>query len=367
MREPTVGNGIEELIQGWDGLGAVVRYDRGTGSWIFIALHDDRLGPPTGGTRMRVYPSPQEGLADAMRLAAGMTRKWAVTGFPAGGGKAVLAVPRPLAGGEREGLLRRYGRLVEALAGGFATGGDLGTLPEDLVVIAGETRFVHGVDRRAGTAVDSGPYTARGVFVGIRAACRRALGSGDLSGRRVLVQGVGKVGCALARLLAAAGARALVSDVDPERAAAVAREVGGEVVAPEEVFATPCDVYAPCAVGGTLDRDSIPRLACRVVAGAANNQLAEPADAERLAARGILYTPDYLINAGAAIGLTLAGRGLPQGEVEAGIDRIGEILEEVFAEAEERGESPLAAAERRVSRVLEKAGETRERAVEEVG
>jgi leucine dehydrogenase len=338
------------MIREWDGLATVVRYDALTGAWIFIALHDDTLGRPMGGTRMRVYPTPADGLLDAQRLAEGMTHKWAGASIELGGGKAVLAVPRPLEGAERTGLLRRYGRLVESLHGTFSTGQDLGTTPEDMAVIAGETRYVHG---REGSAVtDPGPYTARGVQAAVRAVVRRVFGSDELAGRTVLVQGVGDVGGPLARGLAAAGARVLVSDADLERARAFADELGGETVAPEAVFDTPCDVFAPCAIGAVLNRETIPRLACRAVCGSANNQLERPEDADLLHQRGILYAPDYIANSGGAIAFALMARKAPEEEIERRIEGIGAVLDQDFAEAAREGRSPLSIARRRVERML---------------
>jgi leucine dehydrogenase len=342
-------------IAGWDGLGVVARHDEATGSWIFIALHDDSLGPPTGGTRMKSYPSPAAALADAQRLAAGMTRKWAAVGFGFGGGKAVIAVPAPLTAEAREALLLRYGRLIESLRGAFGTGPDLGTTPADMVVIARATRQVHGVDFDSGEAVDPGPFTARGVLAAIRAALAHATGSSNLAGRTVLVQGTGSVGRPLAAWLAEAGAQLKVSDVDAERAAAVADELGGAVVAPEAVAGEACDVYAPCAVGAVLDRHTIPQLACRVVVGSANNQLAEAEDAERLHRRGILYAPDYIANGGGAIGFALLGQGAGRAAAEERVEGIGLRLAEIFREAQEVGASPLAVAERRVEAALAEA------------
>jgi leucine dehydrogenase len=340
---------MRELVEAWDGLGVVCRHDAPTGTWIFVALHDSRLGRPTGGTRLQVYPTPDDGLADALRLAAGMTAKWAVLELPMGGGKAVLAASRPLAGEERRELLRRYGALVESLAGAFATGEDLGTTPEDMRLLAETTRWVHVYD----DAPDPGPFTALGVLHGIRAALEARFGEGDPAGRTVLVQGVGDVGAPLVELLSGAGARLLVADVDAARAAAVAARTGASIVPPAEAPATPCDVFAPCATGGVLDARTIPILACAIVAGSANNQLAEPGDALRLHERGILYAPDYVVNGGGALafGLLDLGRADPDAARKA-MERIGETLREIFREAAARGESPAVAADRRVARVL---------------
>ena len=356
--------GFEELMRAWDGEGVVTHYDRPTGTWIFIAIHSSALGQPSGGTRMKVYDQPWDGLKDALRLAEGMTHKWAslyLEGVPGtGGAKAVLALAHPVDGEERRALMHRYGRLVESLQGAFATGEDLGTTPQDMAWIDEETRWVHGVDREAGLEgplSDPGPFTARGVFVGIRAAVTHTFGSADLTGKRVAVEGVGDVGAPLARLLAEAGAELVLQDLDRPRAEALARELGGELLSEGvDPRQAPCDVYAPCAVGATVNRDSIPTLACRIVAGSANNQLAEPEDAEALHRRGILYAPDYVINGGGALAFGLIAAG--ETDVETLFRRVEGLeatLGEIFREAEAGGTSPLAASHRRVERALEDA------------
>ncbi len=314
---------MRQLLASWDAIGVVTRFDRSTGTWIFIALHDDRLGRPTGGTRLKVYPTPEEGLLDAQRLAAGMTAKWAALELPMGGAKAVLAASRPLEGEERRGLLTRYGALVESRAGAVATGEGLGTTPADKRVLSERTRGVPVFP----DAPDPGPFTALGVVHGIRAALAARFGSGELAGRRVLIQGVGDVGAPLAELLAAEEAEILLSDLDRERAAQSADRLGAEVVAAERLYSTPCDVFAPCAIGGVLSAETIPRLACAIVGGSANNQLAESADAARLQARGILYAPDYVINGGGALAFGLMGMGRADPtEARKAMARIGSIL-----------------------------------------
>ncbi len=348
-----MSNGIEDLIQSWDGRGVVCRFDRESSSWIFICMHDDTLGAFTGGTRLRSYPSPAAALEDGMRLAAGMTRKWAALGMEYGGGKAVLAVPEALAAAAREGLLRRYGDLVQSLGGRFRTGEDMGTTPDDMRLLAEHTRFVHGFDRETGEKVDPSPYTARGVWSGIRAACAQVFGSDDLAGRTVLVEGLGNVGWRLAELLRASGAGLLASDIDAARSQRAVTELGATAVEAARVAETACDVYAPCAVGATLNRETIPRLACRIVAGSANNQLAEPEDADRLLERGIVYVPDYVVNGGGAMSFGLMSRGERDAEaIFRQVETIGDTVAELLREAAERGESPVAAADRRVERAL---------------
>jgi glutamate dehydrogenase/leucine dehydrogenase len=340
---------FESLLAGWDGEHAAIRYDDDSGAWMFVCVHSTVLGPAGGGTRMRVYAAPADGLADVMRLSRAMTWKMAAAGLPRGGGKAVLAVPELPEGEERRKLLRRYGQLVDSLGGTYRTAGDMNIKPADLDVISETCRWVYGTTSGAG---DSGVGTARGMFHAIRATAEHVFGSPDLSGRSVLVQGAGAVGAQLARELSEAGARVLVSDVDEERAAAT----GCEVVPPERVAETAVDVYSPCAVGGTLNAETIPRLACRAVAGCANNQLAEDDDAQRLRERGILYAPDYVCNAGGVIQLIgVEDEHWDNERLEQALAGIGETLRELFAEADAEGVTPADAADRLVRRRLAEA------------
>jgi leucine dehydrogenase len=311
---------------------------------MFVCVHSTVLGPAGGGTRMRVYPAPADGLADAMRLSGAMTRKMAAAGMPRGGGKAVLAVPELPVGEPRRRLLRRYGELVASLGGTYRTAGDMNVSPADLDVVAETCPWVYGTTGRGG---DSGRGTARGGLHAIRATVEHLFGTPDLAGRSVLVQGAGAVGRVLARELGEAGARVLVSDVDGQRAAAT----GCETVPPERAIEAEVDVYSPCAVGGTLNSRSIPQLACLAVAGCANNQLAEPEDAERLRARDILYAPDYVVNAGGIVQLIgLEDEGWDEVQLEQRLAGIGDTLRELFAEAEAEGITPDEAADRLVRR-----------------
>src|SRR5215469_7631250 len=319
---------FEGLLAGWEGEHAVVRHDDESGAWMFVCVHSTARGPAGGGTRMRAYPAPPDGLADAMRLSGAMTWKMAAAGMPRGGGKAVLAVPELPTGEPRKRLLRRYGELVASLGGTYRTAGDMNITPEDLDVVAEACPWVYGTTGRGG---NSGRGTARGALHAIRATVEHAFGSPDLAGRSVLVQGAGSVGAVLAGELAEAGARVLVSDVDESRAAAT----GCETVPPERVVETEVDVYSPCAVGGTLNAESIPGLACRAVAGCANNQLAEPEDADRLRERGIAYAPDYVVSAGGIIQLIgLEDEGWDEAQLEERLAGVGETLRELLADAD---------------------------------
>ena len=335
-------NGFGRLLREWDGEQAEIRYDSESRAWMFVCVHSTRLGPAAGGTRMRVYPSPAEGLADAMRLSAAMTRKLAVAGLPLGGGKAVLAVPEIPHGEERRRLFLRYAELVESLGGRFWTGPDMNTNEHDMDPVS---YAIRSEDR--GGSGSTVPATAVGVLHGIRASARHALGSDRLEGLAVLVQGVGAVGAHLAALLAEAGAVVAASDVDERRVREIASRLPVRAVDPERALGADCDVLAPCAVGGVLNEHSVGRLRCRIVAGAANNQLATAADGERLREAGILYAPDYVINAGGALhGAGLQLLGWTREELDRRLAGIGETLTAIYREADEEGISTSEAAER---------------------
>jgi leucine dehydrogenase len=337
---------FEELLERWDGETAVVHRDRESGAWIFVCLHSTRLGPAGGGTRMKVYGAPAEALQDAMRLSAAMTRKLAVAGLPFGGGKAVIAVREIPSGEERRALFLRYGDLIASFGGTYRTSSDMNTGEADMDAIGERTEYVFGRSVEAGGAGNPAPPTAVGVYHGIRVSLSHVFGSDDLDGRSVLVQGAGGVGSALAEHLANAGASVLVADIDSARADAVAARVHGKAVAVDGVFEADCDVYAPCAVGGVLSMETVPRLRCRIIAGSANNQLAEPDAAEALRARGILYAPDYVINAGGAIALTgLEQLGWSRAELDTALARIGDTLRQIYERADARGTSTAAAAD----------------------
>lgn len=338
---------LEDLIRLWDGEEVVVRFDQPSGTWIFVCIHSTRRGPAGGGTRMKTYAGPADALADAMRLSAAMTLKMAAVELPFGGGKAVLAVPALPDHEERRRLLLRYADLLASLGGSFHTGPDVNTSSADMDVIAERCPFVYCRSEQQGGSGDPGPYTALGVFHGIRASARHGFGSAELEGRVVLVQGVGNVGARLAKLLAAAGARVIVTDLAADRAQALADRIGAEVIPPEEAIGVECDVFAPCALGGVLNAETIPRLRCRVVAGSANNQLAQPEHAERLREAGILYAPDYVINAGGALNAVgVETLGWDRETADARLAAIGDTLAQIYAKADAEGTTTEASAER---------------------
>jgi leucine dehydrogenase len=338
---------FEHLLTGWDGQQVAVRYDADLATWMFIGVHSTFDGRSGGGTRMAVYAAPEDGLADALKLSAAMTRKMAVCNVSMGGGKAVLAVPALPVGDARVELLHRYGEFIGSLGGLYATAPDMNTSEYDMDTIGERTEHVFCKSVSNGGSGSTAPDTAVGVFHGIRASVHFAL-ERDLDGVRVLVQGLGAVGALLATHLAEAGARVLVSDVDATRVAAS----GFEAVDPADVIGTECDVYAPCAIGATITQATVEQLRCRVVAGAANNQLADPALADRLHERGILYAPDYVINSGGVLhgaGLELLGWDQPR--LDEALRGLGDTLLELYAD---NGRSPVHAAEALVARRRER-------------
>jgi leucine dehydrogenase len=295
---------------------------------MIVAIHrSGPLGAAGGGCRMAEYSDDGAALADALRLSRAMSYKLALLEIPAGGAKAVvLGDPRR---DKSEALLRAIGRAVERLAGRFIIAEDVGTNPEDLKIVARETRWV---SPHAGGA-DTAEATAEGALVCLERAVRARLGRTSLDGVTVAVQGLGRVGHGLARRLYRRGARLIVGDLDGRLAGEVARELGASLEDPRKILEARAEVLAPCALGGVLDRASVARLGCAVIAGAANNQLADSSIAERIAARGILYAPDFVMNAGGVL-------GAPEHTA-----RLGTLLDEVLARAARDGVTPNAAAE----------------------
>lgn len=313
--------------------------DEASGLRAIIAIHDTHRGPALGGLRIYPYASEAEALTDVLRLSRGMSYKSALANLPLGGGKAVIiADPRT---DKTPELLRAMGRLVDSLGGAYVTAEDSGSSEADMQVIAEVTPHVGGLRREAGESGDPSPFTAWGVFCALRSAVRHGLGRDDLEGLRVAIQGVGHVGAHLARHLHAAGARLVLTDVNREALAHLAEELGAETTAPESIFDAEVDVFAPCALGAALTEEVTTRLKARVVCGAANNQLATPDVAERLSARGILYTPDYVANAGGVIEIAWQRRGDYRREAAMShIEGIGATLDEIFDRSAREKRSP---------------------------
>ncbi len=330
--------------------------DEATGLRALVAIHDTRLGPAIGGTRVFPYATEDEAVLDVVRLASGMTAKAALAGLPHGGGKAVIWTDpaRPIV--DRAALFRAFGRFVDILGGRYITCEDSGTSPDDIDVIRHVTRHCLGAPVESGGSGDPSPFTALGVRRGIEAIAAVVLGHADLRGLHVAIQGVGAVGGHLARELAAAGCRLTVADIDPARARRIADEVDATVVPVIDVVGVDCDVYAPCALGGAINDATIDRLRCKVVAGAANNQLATPGLGRVLAARGIFYAPDYAINAGGLINVAQEWRGYDAAAAHAKTLAIYDTIADIAARSQRTGQAPAEIADRMVEEILTRAG-----------
>lgn len=320
-------------------------HDRASGLTAVIAIHSTHLGGAGGGVRFWRYADPAGGLTDALRLSRGMSYKNAMAGLALGGGKAVIL--SDAAGTKTPEMLAAFADAVEALGGRYVTAQDVGMSMGDIMAISRRTAFVSGLPPAAGEAGGTpGPFTAQGIFLGIKAAVRHKLGQGSMAGLHVAVQGAGAVGGGTARLLAADGARLTIADMDAVKAQALAAELGGTAVAAHAIMAVPCDVFSPCALGAILDDAGIARLDTGIVAGGANNQLARPEHGAVLAARDILYAPDYVINAGGIVSVAVEylartkGQPANLGEVEARIAAIPSRLEAIWAESAASGRSP---------------------------
>ena len=318
--------------------------DAATGLHAIIAIHSTHLGPAAGGVRRWTYGSEAEALTDALRLSRGMSYKNAMAGLKAGGGKAVVLADAP----KTEALLEAFGEAVAALGGRYVTAEDVGMTDADMVVLARRTSHVAGLPVAAGrVGGNPGPFTARGTLAGLKAAVAHRLGRAEVRGLHVAIQGVGSVGSALARALAAEGAKLTVADADAARAARLAAELGAAHVGVEAIMRVAADVFSPNALGAILNEASIAALDVAVVAGAANNQLATAADGARLAARGILYAPDYVINAGGIISVIAEYLGETSLDaVNAQVDAIGPRLATLFAAADASGEATDVVADR---------------------
>ena len=321
--------------------------DDDTGLRAIIAVHNTNLGPALGGVRMWPYASDSDAVRDVLRLSRGMTYKSALAGLPFGGGKSVI-IGDPHEDKTAE-LMRAMGRCVDKLAGRYIAAEDSGTNVGDLQLMAGQTAHVVGIVNKStsGGEVRSGdpsPTTARGVFVGLTAAVRHQFGRDDLEGTKVAVQGVGNVGLRLVRYLRDAGARCWISDTHGERVERAADETGAAPVAADDILGLDVDVFAPCALGGVLNSDSIPALRARIVAGAANNQLRNGSHGAALLRAGILYAPDYVINAGGVIDVAFEHTGYDLEQVESKVEGIAASLTEIFQRsgAEGRATSDVA-------------------------
>jgi leucine dehydrogenase len=320
--------------------------DEATGLEAIIAIHNTRLGPALGGCRYQPYASIEEAVKDAASLARGMSYKAALAGLEQGGGKAVIL--RPAHVDSRAALFEAFGRCIASLRGQYITAVDSGTSSADMDCIALHTSHVTSTTE----AGDPSPHTAAGVLAGMRAAARTRLGQADLRDVRIMLQGLGNVGYNLAEQLVAEGANVLVADMDPGKVRLAADELGVEPVALGAVFEAQCDIFAPCGWGGILDHENISQLRCAVVAGAANNQLADAGAADLLDSRGILYAPDYVINAGGLLYVALTHQGVGRGIIAGRVEDIGSRLQSIFHQSEAEARSPATIADLQAQAIL---------------
>ncbi len=310
--------------------------DPPSGLKAMIAVHNTALGPALGGMRMWPYRSWDEASFDVLRLAKGMTYKSAVADTGLGGGKSViLGNPKT---DKSEALFRAMGRLIESLGGKYITAEDVGTTVEDMVAVRKETRWVTGLPRNLGSSGDPSPWTALGVFRGQKACLEEVFGNGDFAGRTVAIQGLGHVGVYLAEHLHAAGARIVVCDVAPERVKEAATRFGAQVTSPDAIYDVPCDIFAPCALGAILHDETLRRLRTKIIAGAANNVLLREEHGDRLREMGVLYAPDYVINAGGIINVSIEIEpgGYDEARSRRKVENIYEALKTVFRMSRER-------------------------------
>lgn len=323
----------------------VVRRGRRSGLYVMVAVHSTVRGPSLGGCRMWRYDDTGPAVADALRLSRAMTFKAAVADLPLGGGKGVIALrDGPPQGRARRDVLLDFGETVEALAGSYITAEDVGTSARDMAAISEATRHVSGLSPSRGGSGDPSPATALGVHAALMASCERAFGSASAKGRTVCVVGLGSVGLRLARLLAKDGAKLIVSDID-ERKRADADRLGARWIAADRAITTAADLLAPCALGGVLDEDTVPRLQAPVVVGAANNQLADESIADLLAQRGVLWAPDFVANAGGIINISveLEPGGYDAARARRRVRGVGDTLRGIYDTAGDRV-TPLSAA-----------------------
>ncbi len=324
-----------------------VRTGERSGLFLAVALHSDVLGPALGGARVWTYPHWSDALGDALRLSAAMTLKNSAAGLDAGGGKAVIGLPEGtvLDAERRRAVFLDLGDAVESLGGRYRTAEDVGSTAEDMLVVRERTAHVVGLPDAAGGSGEPAGPTSVGVYEALRATLERAVGSGEVAGRRITISGLGQVGSRLAVRLSAEGAVLTVTDVNPAKRA-LAGELGATWVSAGEEHLIPADVFVPAGIGGILTDEVIDALDARAVCGPANNPLADRSGADRLAARGILYAPDFVANAGGVIYLDGEDKHLgDRAAIMARVAAIGDTVRRVFASAEERGVTPLVAAE----------------------
>ena len=327
--------------------------DSVSGLRTIVAVHDTTLGPALGGARFYPYESEEEALYDVLRLSEAMTLKNSVAGLDLGGGKSVII--GDFRQQKSEALLLAFGRVVDSLGGQYITAEDIGTTPQDMTLVATQTQWALGRSRDAGGSGDPSPATARGLVAAAKTTLGYLNGSSTFHGRRVAIQGVGKVGYDYARRLSEEGAELIVTDMYPPAIERAVEDLGAKPVEPEEIYSVDCDIFAPCALGAVLNDHTIPQLQCAAIVGSANNQLQDEKHGKELADRGILYTPDFVVNAGGVINVAVELGGYDLERAARRIDAIGETLLSVLETATEEGLHPHAAAVAMANRRIEEA------------
>lgn len=348
--------GIFDLMEKYGHEQVIFNYDKKTGLKAIIAIHDTTLGPANGGCRMWNYASEEDALMDALRLSRGMTYKSAAAGLMFGGGKTVnMGDPK----NKTPEMFYALGRIIATLHGRYYTGTDVGTSPEDFVEASKISPYFGGKPKEFGGLGNSGLPTAYGVFWGLKACLRECYGDESFKGRKVAIQGTGKVGDPLVKYLVDAGAEVTITDISREKAEAVGKKYGVKVVEPDAIFDVECDIFSPNALGAVINDNTINRLKCKIVGGAANNQLAEPRHGRMLKERGILYAPDFIINAGGviAIGDEWEPGGYNEKRTYKKVEQIYDRLLRIFALAKEKGIDTNEAAEQMTRELIESIGD----------
>lgn len=319
--------------------------DNETGLKAIVAIHNTILGPSLGGTRMWTYKNEMEALTDALRLSRGMTYKSSVAGLNLGGGKAVIIGDSKTQ--KSEALMRRFGKFINSLAGKYITAEDVGISTKDMEYIKMETDFVTGLPENMGGSGDPSPVTAYGVYIAMKASAHEKWGNESLSGKKIIVQGIGHVGESLVNYLVKDGAKVFINDINETRLKAVAKETGAEVISAEKVYDMEMDIYAPCALGATVNTDTLNRLKCSIICGSANNQLAdENIHGKMVIEKGILYAPDFVVNAGGIINVYYELEGYNRERALAHAEKIYQTTLNIFKVAKEQSIPTYMAANR---------------------
>ncbi|WHZ01661.1 branched-chain amino acid dehydrogenase [Neobacillus sp. YX16] len=343
---------IFKYLEQYDYEQVVFCQDKQSGLKAIIAIHDTTLGPALGGTRMWTYESEAAAIEDALRLAKGMTYKNAAAGLNLGGGKTVIiGDPRK---DKSEELFRAFGRYIQGLNGRYITAEDVGTTVADMDLIHEETDYVTGISPAFGSSGNPSPVTAYGVYVGMKAAAKEAFGTDSLEGKVVAIQGVGNVAYTLCKYLHEEGAQLIVTDINKEAVQRAVEDFGARAVEPNEIYGVECDIYAPCALGATVNDDTIPQLKAKVIAGSANNQLKDTRHGDLIHEMGIVYAPDYVINAGGVINVADELYGYNHERAMKKVDQIYASIEKVIAISKRDGIPTYVAADRMAEERIEK-------------